>query len=84
MAAILFAIAGAAVLLSRIFIIELCNVDGANVREPCVTGRAFRRRNSGLEVPIWSSAGFNWQTGILTEGKNISLEIEDFKSMRVL
>ena len=68
MAAILFAIAGAAVLLSRIFIIELCNVDGADVRDPCVTGRALRRK-SGLEVPIWSSAGFNWKTGILTEGK---------------
>lgn len=75
MAAILFAIAGAAVLLSRIFIIELCNVDGADVRDPCVTGRAFRRRKSGLEVPIWGSAGFNWQTGILMEGKSISLEI---------
>ena len=70
-AAILFAIAGAAVLLSRIFIIELCNINGADIRTPCVTGR--RRRKREIEVPYnvndWSSAGLYGRARIVIEGK---------------
>ena len=69
LAAILGAIAGAAVLLGRVFIVELCNVNGANVRNPCVTGR--RRRKREIEVPFWSSAGFYWRAQLAIEGKLI-------------
>ena len=42
MAAILLAIAGATVFLARLFQIELCRVNGANINTPCVTGRKKR------------------------------------------
>ena len=42
MAAILLAIAGATVFLARLFQIELCSVNGADVNTPCVTRRKKR------------------------------------------
>ena len=41
-AAILLSIAGAAVFLSRVFTIELCNVDGNDVNTPCNNRRKKR------------------------------------------
>ena len=40
--AILLSIAGASIFLARTFQIELCNVNGADVNTPCVTGRKKR------------------------------------------
>ena len=69
LAAILGAIAGATVFLSRTFQIELCNVAGNNVNNPCITGR--RRRKREIEAPFWSTAGFYWRVQLAIEGKLI-------------
>ena len=77
LAAILGAIAGATVFLARTFQIELCRVNGANIRTPCVVGR--RRRKREIEVPYnfndWSSAGLYGRARIVIEGKICSLSI---------
>ena len=53
LAAILGAIAGATVLLQRVFMVELCMVDGAAVTLFVANCRAGRRKRSGFDRPWW-------------------------------
>ena len=70
-AAIVLSIAGAAVFLSRVFQIELCNVNGNNVNTPCNNGR--KKRAFGY---------YEEQLQLMIEGK-IQNFVEQFMEVRV-
>ena len=53
LAAILGAIAGATALLQRVFMVELCMVDGAAVALFVANCRTGRRKRSGFDRPWW-------------------------------
>ena len=85
-AAIIFAIGGAAVLLSRIFQIELCQINGVVVNAPCPN--PGRRRKREIEVPYrvydWSPAGFYGRAWIVIEGKEKAIIISAYCLAKML